>query len=178
MIRCFLKNVTVLWVRSIGWRIQHNIHCCCKHRVYCDSSTVFLNLLYCIYSATFHIQTGADMWCICWFQATYIRLESSHYKLAMYLPHKVDEEKGQAKWDKVKEVINITLPIIRPSLEDQFKNAGEWFPASFMFEELVNCTTIYKCGNGDASNRLKKTLTSRAHIRQSVWRTHDAHHRC
>jgi len=58
-------------------------------------------------------------------QATYIRLESSHYKLAMYLPHKVDEEKGQAKWDKVKEVINITLPIIRPSLEDQFKNAGE-----------------------------------------------------
>ena len=49
-------------------------------------------------------------------QATYIRLESSLYKLAMYLPHKVDGEKGSAKWDKKKETLSITLPIIRQDL--------------------------------------------------------------
>jgi hypothetical protein len=49
-------------------------------------------------------------------QATYIRLESSLYKLAMYLPHKVDGEKGSAKWDTKKETLSITLPIIRQDL--------------------------------------------------------------
>lgn len=45
-----------------------------------------------------------------------MRLESSLYKLAMYLPHKVDGDKGTAKWDKKKETLSITLPIIRQDL--------------------------------------------------------------
>jgi hypothetical protein len=35
----------------------------------------------------------------------------------VYLPHKVNDEKGKAKWDKAKKALFITLPIIR---EDPF----------------------------------------------------------
>lgn len=42
---------------------------------------------------------------------------SSCSKLSMYLPHKVDEDKGKAKWDKDKKVLSVTLPIIR---DDEF----------------------------------------------------------
>lgn len=54
-------------------------------------------------------------------QATHVRLESALYKLSMYLPHRVDEEKGAAKWDSKKETLTITLRIIRPDLADQFR---------------------------------------------------------
>ncbi|KAK3250324.1 hypothetical protein CYMTET_40285 [Cymbomonas tetramitiformis] len=50
-------------------------------------------------------------------QASNIRLESPIYKLAMYLPHKVNDEKGTAKWDKKKETLSIIMPIVR---EDPF----------------------------------------------------------
>eukprot|EP00238_Polyblepharides_amylifera_P006312 CAMPEP_0196581896 /NCGR_PEP_ID=MMETSP1081-20130531/36260_1 /TAXON_ID=36882 /ORGANISM="Pyramimonas amylifera, Strain CCMP720" /LENGTH=177 /DNA_ID=CAMNT_0041902291 /DNA_START=117 /DNA_END=650 /DNA_ORIENTATION=+ len=56
-------------------------------------------------------------------QATYIRLESPLYKLAMYLPHTVDSEKGQAKWDSKKEALSIIMPIIRKDLAEQFAEA-------------------------------------------------------
>uniref|UniRef100_A0A7S0WQ44 PIH1D1/2/3 CS-like domain-containing protein n=1 Tax=Chlamydomonas leiostraca TaxID=1034604 RepID=A0A7S0WQ44_9CHLO len=48
---------------------------------------------------------------------TYLKLNSTQYKLSIYLPHKVDEDKGKAKWDKDKRVLSVTLPIIR---EDEF----------------------------------------------------------
>ncbi len=38
-------------------------------------------------------------------------------KLSIYLPHKVDEDKGKAKWDGGKKVLLVTLPIVR---EDPF----------------------------------------------------------
>lgn len=44
---------------------------------------------------------------------TYLRLNSPIYKLSMYLPHKVDSDKGKAKWDKDKKALSVTLPIIR-----------------------------------------------------------------
>eukprot|EP00959_Pyramimonas_sp_CCMP1952_P090864 1902105-Pyramimonas_sp.AAC.1 len=56
-------------------------------------------------------------------QATYVRLESPLYRLAVYLPHKVDEERGTAKWDKVKEVLNVYLPIVRKHIVDALAEA-------------------------------------------------------
>ena len=56
-------------------------------------------------------------------QSTYIRLESPLYKLTVYLPHKVDEERGKAKWDKHKENLNIYLPIIRKHIVDELTEA-------------------------------------------------------
>lgn len=34
-------------------------------------------------------------------------------KLSIHLPHKVDGERGKAKWDSTKKVLSITLRIIR-----------------------------------------------------------------
>lgn len=48
---------------------------------------------------------------------TYLKLSSPHYKLSIYLPHKVDGEKGKAKWDGKAKVLSISVPIIR---EDAF----------------------------------------------------------
>mmetsp|Transcript_9796 Transcript_9796/g.16835 ORF Transcript_9796/g.16835 Transcript_9796/m.16835 type:complete len:196 (+) Transcript_9796:242-829(+) len=56
-------------------------------------------------------------------QKTYIRLESPLYKLAVYLPHEVDEERGNAKWDKTKEALSISLPIIRQHIVDAIAEA-------------------------------------------------------
>jgi len=56
-------------------------------------------------------------------QATYVRLESPLYKIAVYLPHKVDEERGKAKWDKHKENLTIYLPIIRKHIVDELADA-------------------------------------------------------
>jgi hypothetical protein len=42
-----------------------------------------------------------------------IVLESSTLKLSTYLPYPVRHQDGQAKWDKVKQTLTITLPIIR-----------------------------------------------------------------
>ena len=38
-------------------------------------------------------------------------------KLSVYLPHRVNEDKGKAAWDGKKEILSISLPIIR---EDPF----------------------------------------------------------
>ena len=48
---------------------------------------------------------------------TVLKLRSPVYKLNLYLPHKVDDKKGSAKWDSKTEVLKVTLPIIRD---------GEW----------------------------------------------------
>ena len=52
-------------------------------------------------------------------QATYLRLTSIDYRLAIYLPHKVDHEKGSAKWDSKTEALSISLPILREDLLDR-----------------------------------------------------------
>ncbi|PNW80932.1 hypothetical protein CHLRE_07g335800v5 [Chlamydomonas reinhardtii] len=44
---------------------------------------------------------------------TYLKLSSPQYKLSIHLPHKVDGERGKAKWDSTKKVLSITLRIIR-----------------------------------------------------------------
>mmetsp|Transcript_14062 Transcript_14062/g.17049 ORF Transcript_14062/g.17049 Transcript_14062/m.17049 type:complete len:191 (+) Transcript_14062:105-677(+) len=49
----------------------------------------------------------------------HIRLESPQYKLVMYLPNKVDSDKGSAKWDKKTESLSIIMPKIK---EDIFAN--------------------------------------------------------
>jgi hypothetical protein len=41
-----------------------------------------------------------------------IRAESKTLKLFTYLPVNVDHDKGNAKFDKDKEVLTVTLPII------------------------------------------------------------------
>ena len=42
-----------------------------------------------------------------------LRLQSPVYRLALALPHPVDDKKGQAKWDAKKETLSVTLPIKR-----------------------------------------------------------------
>ena len=49
-------------------------------------------------------------------QPTYIRLSSEQYKLNMYLPAKVDEKKGSAKWDAKKERLDVVLPLVKEDL--------------------------------------------------------------
>lgn len=44
---------------------------------------------------------------------TYLKLNSPIYKLSIYLPHKVNSEKGKARWDAAKKVLAVSLPIIR-----------------------------------------------------------------
>jgi hypothetical protein len=41
-----------------------------------------------------------------------IKAESKTHKLFTYLPVCVDKDKGQAKFDKAKEVLSVTLPIV------------------------------------------------------------------
>mmetsp|Transcript_68779 Transcript_68779/g.217524 ORF Transcript_68779/g.217524 Transcript_68779/m.217524 type:complete len:97 (-) Transcript_68779:45-335(-) len=50
-------------------------------------------------------------------QSTYLKLQTAQYKLNLYLPNKVDEKRGNAKWDSKTEELNIYMPIIR---EDPF----------------------------------------------------------
>lgn len=45
--------------------------------------------------------------------STWVRLQSPHYRLRLALPHKVDEERGAAKWDGKTKRLSITLPILR-----------------------------------------------------------------
>lgn len=45
--------------------------------------------------------------------STWIRLQSPNYRLRLALPHKVDEERGAAKWDGKVKALSITLPILR-----------------------------------------------------------------
>ncbi len=35
------------------------------------------------------------------------------YKLALYLPHPVDDKQGKAKWDAEAQVLSVELPVIR-----------------------------------------------------------------
>ncbi|KAK9824622.1 hypothetical protein WJX72_011800 [[Myrmecia] bisecta] len=46
-------------------------------------------------------------------QPTRVQLRSPLYKLALPLPHKVDEKQGSAKWDAKKEMLCVTLRIVR-----------------------------------------------------------------
>ncbi|PNH07605.1 hypothetical protein TSOC_005946 [Tetrabaena socialis] len=48
---------------------------------------------------------------------TTLKLSSPRYKLSIHLPHKVDGERGKAKWDAGKKVLSVTLRILR---EDPF----------------------------------------------------------
>lgn len=42
-----------------------------------------------------------------------VEVTSPEYRLATYLPHKVDHKSGKAKWDPKASTLSITLPIIR-----------------------------------------------------------------
>lgn len=44
---------------------------------------------------------------------TRLVLRSPMYKIGLPLPHKVNPNKGNAKWDGGKENLRITLPVIR-----------------------------------------------------------------
>ncbi|GAX80342.1 hypothetical protein CEUSTIGMA_g7780.t1 [Chlamydomonas eustigma] len=46
-------------------------------------------------------------------KSTYVKLNHAKYKLSIYLPHRVNEDKGKARWDSKKETLSVTLPIIR-----------------------------------------------------------------
>lgn len=51
---------------------------------------------------------------ICWGALAWgLTSAASRYKLLLYLPHKVDEDKGSAKYDTSKQQLVVTLPIIR-----------------------------------------------------------------
>ena len=43
---------------------------------------------------------------------TFVRLGTPRYKLKVHLAEKVDDAKGNAKWDGDKAVLTVTLPII------------------------------------------------------------------
>ncbi|KAF4759088.1 hypothetical protein FOZ63_011375, partial [Perkinsus olseni] len=42
-----------------------------------------------------------------------ILLQAPKYRLSLPLPYAVDEEKGNAKWDKLRGCLSVTLPMIR-----------------------------------------------------------------
>ena len=42
--------------------------------------------------------------------------QSPKHRLCTYLPHEVDDQKGNAKWDGNKDRLSITLPIVRGGL--------------------------------------------------------------
>ena len=44
---------------------------------------------------------------------TSLRAESKTHKLAIFLPMPVDSDQGKAKWDAKKDMLTVTLPIIR-----------------------------------------------------------------
>ncbi|KAJ9512770.1 hypothetical protein QJQ45_019076 [Haematococcus lacustris] len=46
-------------------------------------------------------------------KSSYIKLNATAYKLSVYLPHTVMEERGSAKWDATKKTLTVTLPIVR-----------------------------------------------------------------
>lgn len=57
-------------------------------------------------------------WCTCRPAASAhccwpLRGAASRSKLNVYLPHAVQEDKGKAQWDGKKQVLSVTLPIIR-----------------------------------------------------------------
>mmetsp|Transcript_15196 Transcript_15196/g.41167 ORF Transcript_15196/g.41167 Transcript_15196/m.41167 type:complete len:191 (+) Transcript_15196:2236-2808(+) len=45
-------------------------------------------------------------------KSTFLKLSSVKYKLSIYLPNKVDEDKGKAKWDSKQHILSVTLPRI------------------------------------------------------------------
>lgn len=49
-------------------------------------------------------------------QPNSLKLRSNRYRLSTYLPHKVDHERGEARWDSRAEVLSVSLPIVREEL--------------------------------------------------------------
>ena len=45
-------------------------------------------------------------------EADRLQLRSHVYKLNVYLPHRVDSERGKAEWDQKTECLKVTLPIV------------------------------------------------------------------
>ena len=45
-------------------------------------------------------------------QADRLRLVSQRHKLGVYLPHRVDADRGKAEWDARTEKLKVTLPIV------------------------------------------------------------------
>ena len=45
-------------------------------------------------------------------RSTFVRLRAPRYKLKAHLPDKVDDQKGNAKWDGASMVLTVTLPIV------------------------------------------------------------------
>jgi len=43
---------------------------------------------------------------------TFVRMQAPKYKLKAYLPERVDEQRGHAKWDGAKEELVVTLPVV------------------------------------------------------------------
>ncbi|KAG1678868.1 hypothetical protein FOA52_003536 [Chlamydomonas sp. UWO 241] len=48
---------------------------------------------------------------------TYVKLSHARFRLSVYLPHRVNEDKGKAAWDAKAQVLRVTMPIVR---EDPF----------------------------------------------------------
>eukprot|EP00878_Enallax_costatus_P044787 GHUV01053533.1.p2 GENE.GHUV01053533.1~~GHUV01053533.1.p2 ORF type:complete len:138 (+),score=47.99 GHUV01053533.1:216-629(+) len=48
--------------------------------------------------------------------ANHLQLSSARYKLFVHLPHKVNSDRGKAKWDSKKKVLAVTLPIVQDDL--------------------------------------------------------------
>lgn len=42
-----------------------------------------------------------------------LELRGSKYRALIYLPHAVEDKKGQAKWDSEKEILKVYLPIVK-----------------------------------------------------------------
>lgn len=43
---------------------------------------------------------------------TFVRLQAPKYKLKVYMPERVDEQRGNAKWDGDKGLLSVTLPVV------------------------------------------------------------------
>lgn len=45
-------------------------------------------------------------------RSTFVRLQAPGYKLKAWLPERVDETRGKAQWDKEREMLTVTLPVV------------------------------------------------------------------
>ena len=53
---------------------------------------------------------------------TFVRVQAPKFKLKAWLPDKVDEAKGTAKWDGDKSTLLVTMPIVRDDMKYSTSN--------------------------------------------------------
>ena len=58
-------------------------------------------------------------------RSTFVRVQAPQFKLKAWLPEKVDETKGNAKWDGDSETLIVTLPIIREGIYGSVSASNE-----------------------------------------------------